>query len=171
MEESIKELEQKLAIKKAQQKQQENLKIEQLVLEKLSLLVGKCYMKNCQGNQKLFYRFLDIKHKVKSQNGGTLLEVVLNLDRIIHCQIAEPKFNRGSTVSHHFQDGRYMDLEIQRFILHYDKETGIFDFNRSVSNFMLWLTEISQEQYEEFLQLALKNEKESEELIKRFDIK
>ena len=119
--ETIEELENKLRLRKSEELQKTNIEIERRVLEKLNSLVGKCFMKNCQGNQKLFYKFLGIKHKVKSQYGNKLLEVVLTLDRIIHTQIAEPKFNRGSTVSHHFQDGRYLDLEIQKFTLHYNK--------------------------------------------------
>ena len=168
---TIEELKKELAEREREERYKVNTEIERKVLEKLNTLVGKCYMRNCQGNQKLFYKFLGIKHKVKSQYGNKLLEVVLKLDRIIHTQIAEPKFNRGSTVSHHFQDGRYLDLEIQKFILHYSKENGVFDFNKSVSNFMLFLTEISEEQYQSFLDLTIENENKSEELIKKYNIK
>ena len=169
--ETIEELENKLRLRKSEELQKKNVETERLVLEKLNTLIGKCYMKNCQGNQKLFYKFLGIKHKTKSQANNTLLEVVLTLDRIIHCQIAEKNFNRGSTVSHHFQDSRYMDLEIQKFTLYYNKETGVFDFNRSVSNFILFLTEISEELYQSFLKLTIENENKSEELIKKYNIK
>ena len=168
---TIEELKKELAEREREERYKVNTEIEKKVLDKLNTLVGKCYMKNCQGNQKLFYKFLGIKHKVKSQYGNKLLEVVLKLDRIIHTQIAEPKFNRGSTVSHHFQDGRYMDLEIQKFTLHYNKENGVFDFNRSISNFMLFLTEIPEEQYRSFLDLTIENETKSEELIKKYNIK
>ena len=64
-----------------------------------------------------------------------------------------------------------MDLEIQKFTLHYNKETGIFDFNRSVSNFMLFLTEISEEMYQSFLEVTIENENKSENLIKKYNIK
>ena len=171
MDKSIEELENELNILKAKEKNNKNLNIEKQVLRKLDSLVGKCFMKNCQGNQKLLYKFLGIKHKTKSQAGNTLLEVCLSLDRVIHCQIAEKNFNRGASVSHHFQDGRYMDLEIQKFTLHYNKENGVFDFNRSVSNFMLFLTEIPEEQYRSFLDLTIENETKSEELIKKYNIK
>lgn len=171
MDKSIEELEQELAIKKSEKRLKTDLKIQEEVLEKLNSLIGKCYIKACQGNQKLLYKFLGIKHKTFSQYGHTLLEVCLKLDRVIHCQIAEKSFNRGSSVSHHFQDGRYVDLEIQRFRLHYDKENGTFDFRRSVSNFMSFLTEIPEEQYQSFLALAVENEAKSEQLIKKYSIK
>ena len=169
--ETIEELENKLRQKKQEERHKTNIEIEKKVLEKLNSLVGKCYMKNCQGNQKLFYRFLGIKHKTKSQTGNTLLEVCLSLDRVIHCQIAEPNFNRGSSVSHDFQDSKYVNLEIQKFILHYNKEDGVFDFNKSISNFMSFLNEIPEEQYEAFLKITIENEKASEELINKYDIK
>ena len=170
MEETLEELKEKVREKEREQRQKENLEIEQKVLKKLDSLIGKCFMKHCLGNQKLFFKFLGIKHKTKSQAGNRLLEVCLSLDRVISCQIAEKNFNRGATVSHHFQDGRYLDLEIQKFKLHYDKENGAFDFSRSVSNFMLFLTEISEEDYQAFKDLAIENETKSEELIKKFNI-
>ena len=168
---TIEKLKKELAEREREERYKVNTEIERQVLEKLNTLVGKCYMKNCQGNQKLFYKFLGIKHKTKSQAGNTLLEICLSLDRVIHCQIAEKNFNRGASVSHRFQDGRYMDLEIQKFTLHYNKENGVFDFNRSVSNFMLFLTEIPEEQYRSFLDLTIENETKSEELIKKYNIK
>ena len=171
MEETLEELKEKVRKKEREQRQKENIEIEQKVLKKLESLIGKCFMKNCQSNQKLFFKFLGIKHKTKSQAGNKLLEVCLLLDRVIHCQIAEEKFNRGATVSHRFQDSKYLDLEIQKFKLHYDKENSAFDFSRSVSNFMLFLTEISEEQYQAFKDLAIENETKSEELIKKFNLK
>lgn len=86
---TIEKLKKELAEREREERYKVNTEIERQVLEKLNTLVGKCYMKNCQGNQKLFYKFLGIKHKTKSQAGNTLLEVCLSLDRVIHCQIAE----------------------------------------------------------------------------------
>ena len=120
------ELREQLRISEHKDKIEKNKETERLCLEKLNSLTNKCFIRSCQDSQKLMYKILGIKHKVISQNGGTLLEVVLNLDRIVNIQIAKKNFNRGSTISHHFQPTQYNTLEQEKFKLFYDKEDGEF---------------------------------------------
>ena len=64
---TIGELKKELAEREREERYKVNTEIERQVLEKLNTLVGKCYMKNCQGNQKLFYKFSSDSHTYRGK--------------------------------------------------------------------------------------------------------
>jgi hypothetical protein len=165
------DLRKELQKREIEERKIKNKEQEEYILSELNKLVNKCYMKSCSRNKKMAYRFLGIKHKLTSQYGNKLLEVVLTLDKVIALELPEKSFNRHSVIYNHFQSNPYSEMTEQRFVLEYDKENGMFDFSKSFCNFTMYLQEISSEVYEEMLEICNLNEQMSKNLIEKFKIK
>lgn len=175
MGESISELEQKLALAKLKDQREKFKEAESQTLEYLHSLVGKCFIKNSQCYQNLIFEVKEVGKKLVNQNGSQLLEISLITSRIISIVAPAQKDKRkiptscfrSNLIATSIQNSEYFEHEETKFKLNYTTENH-FDFQESVSNFRMYMKEISREAFEAAMEIVSENEKKSVEFANKY---
>lgn len=139
-------------------------------LKQVNSMLNKCYLRSEQSNYKTAYRILKVRHKLVSQGGKQLLEIIMDMDKNIKIHVSQGKFGKQSVVYNFFQNTKYGEMEYQRFKIEYDKNTNKIDIPRSISNYMMFTKEIPTEMYEELCTIAEKNTIEAKKFISKYKL-